>query len=154
MDSTERVRTWFLVLWFFSFLQGSNVGYASGFTIIFTLKIDYLTELFLVLNTNQSECKKRKIARSPLKTYLRWPRLKGLAQWSVRFRMNLWGHRFSQNASQKFEGFLPYPLIKFQGRNLASFWLAFWEKWWPHQFILNLIDLYILRRPQNFPNLH
>ena len=36
---------------------------------------------------------------------------------SVKFRMNLRGHRFSQNANQKFWGFLPYPLINFQGRN-------------------------------------
>ena len=56
--------------------------------------------------------------------------------------MNLWGHYFSQNANQKFEGFLPYPLINFQGRNLGNFWLAFWEKRWPHKFILNLTDLY------------
>ena len=39
--------------------------------------------------------------------------------------MNLWGHRFSQNANQKLPGFLPYPLINFQGRNLGNFWLAF-----------------------------
>ena len=36
--------------------------------------------------------------------------------------MNLWGHRFSQNASQKFEGFLPYPLINFQSRNCFHSW--------------------------------
>ena len=52
--------------------------------------------------------------------------------------MNLWAHSFSQNANQKFEGFL----INFQGRNPSNFWLAFWEKWWPHKFILNLTDLY------------
>ena len=56
--------------------------------------------------------------------------------------MNLWGHRFSQNANQKFEGFLLYPLINFQSRNPSNFWLAFWEKWWPNKFILNLTDLY------------
>ena len=28
--------------------------------------------------------------------------------------MNSWGHRFSQNGNQKFEGFLPYLLINFQ----------------------------------------
>ena len=35
------------------------------------------------------------------------------------------------------------PLIKFQGRNPSNFWLAFWEKQWPHKFILNLTDLYM-----------
>ena len=30
----------------------------------------------------------------------------------------------------------------FQGRNLRNFWWAFWEKRWPHKFILNLTDLY------------
>ena len=64
---------------------------------------------------------------------------------SVKFRMNLWGHRFSQNANQKLPRFLPYPLINFQGKNLGNFWLAFWEKRWPHKFILNLTDLYIVR---------
>ena len=29
----------------------------------------------------------------------------------------------------------------FQGRNLRNFWWAFWEKRWPHKFILNLTDL-------------
>ena len=28
------------------------------------------------------------------------------------------------------------------GRNLCNFWCGFWEKWWPHKFILNLTDLY------------
>ena len=37
---------------------------------------------------------------------------------------------------------MPHPRIKFQGRNLGNFWLAFWAKWWPHKFILNLTDLY------------
>ena len=61
---------------------------------------------------------------------------------SVEFKMNLWGHRFSQNANQKSIRFLPYPLINFQGRNLRNFWLAFWEKQqWPNKFILNLTDL-------------
>ena len=46
--------------------------------------------------------------------------------------MNLWGH----------PGFLPYPLINFQGRNPGNFWLAFWEKRWHHKFFLNLTDLY------------
>ena len=55
--------------------------------------------------------------------------------------MNLWGHRFSQNANQKLSRFLPYPLINFHGRNFGNFWLAFWEKRWPHKFILNLTDL-------------
>ena len=58
--------------------------------------------------------------------------------------MNLWGHRFSLNANQKFEGFLPYPLIIYQGRNTSNFWLVFWEKLWPHKLILNLTDLYIV----------
>ena len=56
--------------------------------------------------------------------------------------MNLWGHRFFQNANQNLQRFLPYPLINFQGRNLCNFWLEFWEKQWPHKFILNLFDLY------------
>ena len=38
--------------------------------------------------------------------------------------------------------FLPYLLIIFQGRNPSNFWLAFWDKRWPHKFILNLTDLY------------
>ena len=56
--------------------------------------------------------------------------------------MILWGHRFSQNANQKLQRFLSYPLINFQNRNLCHFWLAFWEKRWPLKFILNLTDLY------------
>ena len=32
-------------------------------------------------------------------------------------------------------------LIYFQGRNPRNFWFAFWEKRWPHKFILNLTDL-------------
>ena len=40
---------------------------------------------------------------------------------SVKFRINLWGHRFSKNANQKFKGFLPYPLINFQGTGQKSF---------------------------------
>jgi hypothetical protein len=28
------------------------------------------------------------------------------------------------------------------GRNPCNFWFAFWEKRWPHKFILNLADLY------------
>ena len=43
---------------------------------------------------------------------------------SVKFRKNLWGHGFSQNANQKLPGFLPYPLINFQGRNPGKFWLT------------------------------
>ena len=54
--------------------------------------------------------------------------------------MNLWGHHFFQNANQKLQRFLPYPLITFQGRNLCNFWLASWKKQWPHEFILNLTD--------------
>ena len=45
--------------------------------------------------------------------------------------MNLWGHRFSQKTNPKFEGFLPCPLINFQGRNPSKSLvgkLAFWEK--------------------------
>ena len=45
--------------------------------------------------------------------------------------MNSRGHHFSQNANQKFEEFLPYPLINFQGKNPSNFWLAFFEKRWP-----------------------
>ena len=58
---------------------------------------------------------------------------------SVKFKMNLWGHRFSQNANQKFCPTLY--LINFQPRNPSNFWLAFWKKRWPHNFILNLTDL-------------
>ena len=50
--------------------------------------------------------------------------------------MNLWGHRFSQNANQKLQEFLLCPLINFQGRNPCNFWLAFLEKRRPH----NLTD--------------
>ena len=35
--------------------------------------------------------------------------------------MNLWDHRFSQNADQKFEGFLPFPLINFRSEILQIF---------------------------------
>ena len=56
--------------------------------------------------------------------------------------MNFCSHHFFQNANQTFEGFLPYPLINFQGRNSSNFWLAYWEKRWPYKFILNLTDLY------------
>ena len=66
----------------------------------------------------------------------------GICLRSIKLRMNLWGHRFSQNTNQKLTIFLPYPLINFQGRNLGNFWLAFWGKRWPNKFILNLIDLY------------
>ena len=31
---------------------------------------------------------------------------------SVKFRMNFWGHRFSQNSNQKLQGFLPYQTNK------------------------------------------
>ena len=55
--------------------------------------------------------------------------------------MNLWGHLSPKFPTQNYR-FLPYPLINFQGRNLCNFWLEFWEKRWPHEFILNLIDLY------------
>ena len=33
--------------------------------------------------------------------------------------------------------------VNFQGRNFCNFWLGFWEKRWPHKFILNLTDLYL-----------
>ena len=47
--------------------------------------------------------------------------------------------------TKSYQDFCPkYPLINFQGRSLGNFWLAFWEKWWPHKFILNLTDLYIV----------
>ena len=32
-------------------------------------------------------------------------------------------------------------VVNFQGRNLWNFWLEFWDKRWPHKFILNLTDL-------------
>ena len=60
---------------------------------------------------------------------------------SVKFRINLRGHHFSQNSYQKLPRILPYTLINFQGRNHCNFWLAFWEKWWSHKSILNLTDL-------------
>ena len=31
---------------------------------------------------------------------------------SVKFKMNLWGHHFSQNANQKFKGFMPWKFIR------------------------------------------
>ena len=49
---------------------------------------------------------------------------------------------FLSNANQKLQRFLPYPLVNFQGRNLCNFRLAFWKKRWPHEFILNLTELY------------
>ena len=82
--------------------------------------------------------------------------------------MHLWGNHFYQNANQKLQGFLPYqtnkdcstlfgdllvslgsffwlqPLFVWQGRNPCNFWFTFWEKWWPHKFILNLTDLYFV----------
>ena len=81
--------------------------------------------------------------------------------------MNLWCHRFSQNSNQKLQGFWPYYtnkdrstffgyflvsegsflaaiLVCWYGRNPCNFRFAFWEKSWPHIFILNLTDLYIL----------
>ena len=65
-----------------------------------------------------------------------------LLRWiKVQLEMIEWGHRFSQNANQKLLGFLPYPFINFQGRNPGNNLLAFWEKRWPHKFILNLTDL-------------
>ena len=36
----------------------------------------------------------------------------GRLEKSVKFWMNLWGHRFSQNANQKLQGFLPYQTNK------------------------------------------
>ena len=42
--------------------------------------------------------------------------------------MNLWGHHFSQNANQKFQGFLPYQTIKdrstFFGDCRQFYWLT------------------------------
>ena len=53
---------------------------------------------------------------------------------------NLWGHRFSQNPNQKLQRFCPGSLL--EGRaEISVFWLGFWEKRWPHKFILNLPDL-------------
>ena len=49
------------------------------------------------------------------------------------------GHRFSQNANQNFKDFCPGSLS--EGRNPKKIWLAFWEKRWPEEFILNLTDL-------------
>jgi hypothetical protein len=76
--------------------------------------------------------------------------------------MNLWGHRFSQNANQKLQEFLPYYTNKdrstFFGEFLVSLGSFFGydpclfgraeilvilgrNDEWPHKFILNLTDL-------------
>ena len=46
--------------------------------------------------------------------------------------------------TKNYRYFCPNPIINFQGRNLCNFWLGFWEKRWPHKFILNLTDLYMV----------
>ena len=46
----------------------------------------------------------------------------GRQMWT--FRMNLWGHRFSQNANQKLQGFLPYQTNK----DRSTFFLVIF--WW------------------------
>ena len=56
---------------------------------------------------------------------------------------------FLPNASQKLQGFLPYHLINFQGRNPWNFWLTVWEKRLTHKFIQNFTDLY--EKTLNFP---
>ena len=38
---------------------------------------------------------------------------------SVKFRINLWGHCFSQNPNQTLQRFLPYLLINFHSRNIC-----------------------------------
>ena len=40
---------------------------------------------------------------------------------SVKFRMNLGGHHFSQNANQKLQGFLPYQTNKDRSTFLGDF---------------------------------
>ena len=39
--------------------------------------------------------------------------------------MNWWGHRFSKNANQKFEGFMPWKFIRGQSKKPLNFWLVF-----------------------------
>ena len=34
-------------------------------------------------------------------------------------------------------------LVCMVGQKFLQFWFAFWEKRWPHKFILNLTDLYL-----------
>ena len=46
-------------------------------------------------------------------------------------------------ATKDFQDFCcSWKFIIGKGRNPGNFWLAFWAKWWPHKFILNLTDLY------------
>jgi hypothetical protein len=82
---------------------------------------------------------------------------------------------FLQNANQKLQGFLPYhtnkyrstffgdffwsvgrffwlrSLLVWKSRNPCNFRFAFWEKRWPHKFILNLTDLYIKHVNDSLP---
>ena len=46
--------------------------------------------------------------------------------------------------SPKMLRILPWKFIRGSGRNLKNFRLAFWEKRWPHKFILNLTDIHQL----------
>ena len=82
---------------------------------------------------------------------------------SVIFRINLWGHRFSQNANQKilllyqtnkdlntfFDDFLVSVGSFFwcDPSLFGNFRFEFWKKRWPNKFSLNLIDLYSVQSP-------
>ena len=43
--------------------------------------------------------------------------------------------------TQNLKDFCPGSLLEGRAEILGIFWLAFWEKRWPHKFILNLTDL-------------
>ena len=47
---------------------------------------------------------------------------------------------------------LPCLLTNFQCRSLCNFWLGIWKKRWPHKFILNLTDLYIISMQHCIPD--
>ena len=43
--------------------------------------------------------------------------------------------------TKNYQDFCPGSLLEGRAEVLGIFWLAFWEKQWPHKFILNLTDL-------------
>ena len=62
-----------------------------------------------------------------------WDR-QSFALWSVNFRMNLWSNHFSQIRTK----IVKISALTTQGRNPDNFLFVFWEKRWPHEFILKL----------------
>ena len=46
------------------------------------------------------------------------------------FRMNLWGHHFSQNANQKLQGFLPYQTNKDRSTFFGDFLVTLGSSFW------------------------